>query len=239
MSKKYIFIIALLLVAGAIAFSVDRRPQDDNQIACTMDALMCPDGSGVGRSGPDCAFLACPQTESFVGELQQASNGDFQLIVESPDATLQEVTYVLPLEVRVSNVLQDFVGKNVVVYGAFTVGNIYRVETLREAEHSDITTGTVALGETKLINRVRITLNEIPQDSRCPIDAVCVQAGSVTANVTLQSDTDKETLEITEGAPVAFDAYRVAVTSVGPARMASEPFDETAYRVTFSVTPLE
>ncbi len=29
-------------------------------VACTMDAKMCPDGSFVGRVGPDCEFAACP-----------------------------------------------------------------------------------------------------------------------------------------------------------------------------------
>lgn len=28
--------------------------------ACTLEAKICPDGSAVGRSGPDCAFAACP-----------------------------------------------------------------------------------------------------------------------------------------------------------------------------------
>jgi len=29
-------------------------------VACTMEAKLCPDGSAVGRSGPDCAFAPCP-----------------------------------------------------------------------------------------------------------------------------------------------------------------------------------
>ena len=29
-------------------------------VACTMDALLCPDGSYVGRSGPNCEFTKCP-----------------------------------------------------------------------------------------------------------------------------------------------------------------------------------
>jgi len=29
-------------------------------VACTMEAKMCPDGSFVGRVGPDCEFEACP-----------------------------------------------------------------------------------------------------------------------------------------------------------------------------------
>lgn len=32
----------------------------ENGVACTMDALLCPDGSYVGRSGPNCEFTACP-----------------------------------------------------------------------------------------------------------------------------------------------------------------------------------
>ncbi len=29
-------------------------------VACTMEAKMCPDGSSVGRTGPQCEFAACP-----------------------------------------------------------------------------------------------------------------------------------------------------------------------------------
>lgn len=29
-------------------------------VACTMDAKICPDGSSVGRVGPNCEFAACP-----------------------------------------------------------------------------------------------------------------------------------------------------------------------------------
>jgi hypothetical protein len=28
--------------------------------ACTMEAKICPDGSAVGRSGPNCEFAPCP-----------------------------------------------------------------------------------------------------------------------------------------------------------------------------------
>ncbi len=31
-----------------------------NSVACTMDAMQCPDGSYVGRQPPDCAFASCP-----------------------------------------------------------------------------------------------------------------------------------------------------------------------------------
>ena len=34
----------------------------DNLIACTADAMQCPDGSYVGRSGPNCEF-SCPEVK--------------------------------------------------------------------------------------------------------------------------------------------------------------------------------
>ena len=29
-------------------------------VACTMDAKICPDGTAVGRTGPNCEFAPCP-----------------------------------------------------------------------------------------------------------------------------------------------------------------------------------
>jgi len=34
--------------------------QIPDTVACTMDAFICPDGSAVGRSGPNCEFDPCP-----------------------------------------------------------------------------------------------------------------------------------------------------------------------------------
>lgn len=32
----------------------------DGGVACTMEAKVCPDGSYVGRQGPNCEFSPCP-----------------------------------------------------------------------------------------------------------------------------------------------------------------------------------
>lgn len=31
-----------------------------NQVACTQEAKLCPDGTAVGRTGPNCEFAPCP-----------------------------------------------------------------------------------------------------------------------------------------------------------------------------------
>lgn len=53
-----LFGFALALVAGACT-KKDTIPPD-GKAACTEEAKVCPDGSSVGRTGPDCAFAECP-----------------------------------------------------------------------------------------------------------------------------------------------------------------------------------
>lgn len=36
--------------------------EPSHPVACTMDAKICPDGSAVGRTAPDCEFAACPSS---------------------------------------------------------------------------------------------------------------------------------------------------------------------------------
>ncbi|MBY0110704.1 hypothetical protein K2Y00_01730 [Patescibacteria group bacterium] len=36
------------------------RPTPQEPMACPADAKICPDGTGVGRSGPNCEFAPCP-----------------------------------------------------------------------------------------------------------------------------------------------------------------------------------
>jgi len=41
------------------------------QVACTEEALLCPDGSGVGRGGPNCKFAPCPNCSCPEGFIQE------------------------------------------------------------------------------------------------------------------------------------------------------------------------
>ena len=36
---------------------------DEEPVACTLEAKVCPNGSTVGRTGPDCEFTSCPLSE--------------------------------------------------------------------------------------------------------------------------------------------------------------------------------
>ncbi len=60
-----VIVLALFLI-GASAYSWWQNSRTPNQIACTMEAKLCPDGSSVGRTGPNCEFAACPEAGSAI-----------------------------------------------------------------------------------------------------------------------------------------------------------------------------
>lgn len=63
MSKTFAWILVILIIAfGIWKFKTSDKVliQPDENVACTMEAKLCPDGSSVGRQGPNCEFSACP-----------------------------------------------------------------------------------------------------------------------------------------------------------------------------------
>jgi hypothetical protein len=77
-SKQKIILSTLFLVAlimGAVLL-LGRSQEED--IACTLEAKLCPDGSYVGRVGPQCEFAQCPEVPSESGwETFSDSERDF------------------------------------------------------------------------------------------------------------------------------------------------------------------
>lgn len=50
---------ALVLVSFVGAYFLGKN-NSNQQVACTQEAKICPDGSSVGRTGPQCEFSPCP-----------------------------------------------------------------------------------------------------------------------------------------------------------------------------------
>jgi hypothetical protein len=46
------------------AIAPTTNTQNSNIVACTDEAKICPDGSAVGRTGPNCEFAECPTTNT-------------------------------------------------------------------------------------------------------------------------------------------------------------------------------
>ena len=58
-----IVVVLAFCSAGLLAYMQVTSPRDGSSVACTMEAKICPDGSSVGRVGPDCEFAPCPTAE--------------------------------------------------------------------------------------------------------------------------------------------------------------------------------
>ena len=88
---EIILIIAIglaVLFGGAIYSIVSQNLQPApspsptpgySPVACTMEAKQCPDGSYVGRSGPNCEFAECPKSSPVfcTQDVRQCADGSY------------------------------------------------------------------------------------------------------------------------------------------------------------------
>ncbi len=53
-------VVVVLLIAVYFLYQTYMVENPESQVACTQEAMQCPDGSYVGRTGPNCEFAQCP-----------------------------------------------------------------------------------------------------------------------------------------------------------------------------------
>lgn len=162
--KEYTVIMGAVAVAviGALWMVNVRTVQAPGQKACTMEAKLCPDGTAVGRTGPNCEFAECP------------ANGP------------------LTLEARIG---QEVSG----------------------------------LG-------VRIVPVELLEDSRCPVDVVCIQAGTVRMRARLISGLGEANQEFKLNQPITTETEEVTLIQVMPQPLAGVETKDSAYVFRFEVS---
>lgn len=65
------FSIFVLVIVGLCWWGLRLAPfvakNSNTSVACSEEAKICPDGSAVGRTGPNCEFEACPNSNVNVG----------------------------------------------------------------------------------------------------------------------------------------------------------------------------
>ncbi len=178
--KQIITLIILLILLG-LAYSF-LKPSSNipvipgnlggDAIVCTMDAMMCPDGKYVGRTGPNCEFVCSTSATSTPGAGSETS-----------------------------------------LYEEFTVG----------------------LNEPKKISDTTITALAVTEDSRCPSDVVCIQAGRTVVELRLVTPSGSSIIKIEVGKTVTTETLSITLDEVAPYPISSKKTRYDEYRFKFNV----
>ena len=81
----------------------------------------------------------------------------------------------------------------------------------------------------------KITPLEVVEDSRCPADVQCIQAGTVRLPVKLQSASGDSESIVTLNTPITTEAEEITLMQVTPNPVAGTQFLPSDYRFTFWV----
>ena len=102
---------------------------------------------------------------------------------------------------------------------------------------------SLALGKTAAVhgNSARITFDKVTDDSRCPVDVVCIWAGDAKIQLTVaRTGAPAETRVVSVTAPnneVVSGDLRIRFVALAPAPRQSEPGASRAYVAQLVVTP--
>ncbi len=83
-----IILTAILAVGGYVIYQkLAEQGNKQNPVACTQEAKLCPDGSYVSRTGPDCEFAQCPAPKNPIWKTYIDNNYGFEFSYPDSFAT--------------------------------------------------------------------------------------------------------------------------------------------------------
>jgi len=77
-----LIIIGVFVIAGGVWYW---QSQKEKPVACTQDTKLCPDGSYVSRTGPNCEFAACPEAKDETANWKTYRNEEYGFEVKYPN----------------------------------------------------------------------------------------------------------------------------------------------------------
>ncbi len=85
---------------------------------------------------------------------------------------------------------------------------------------------------------LRIRFEGVANDSRCPIDAICVLGGDAEVRLIASNDGAPQMLTLHTGSisPVRLDDFTFTLLELTPYPFSSQPFPPSAYRLTLRIT---
>jgi hypothetical protein len=99
-------------------------------------------------------------------------------------------------------------------------------------EYGDV---ELSVGEKAVFDAVQIRPLAIEEDSRCPSDVQCIQAGTVRVSIETVSAMGTSTDKITLGEFITTEAQKITLKAVSPVPISSAHIPTSAYKLTFEV----
>ncbi len=90
------------------------------------------------------------------------------------------------------------------------------------------------LGQVASIDGIRVRPLAVIEDSRCPIDVVCVWAGRLVVRAEVSGGNWRQARDLELGKPQAIADGRLTLVAAEPSKMAGTETDPRAYRFTFA-----
>ena len=93
--------------------------------------------------------------------------------------------------------------------------------------------GPARIGQTVSVDGPTVRPLAVVEDSRCPMDVVCVWAGRVVVRAEVGTGRGKQEMQLTLGQPVQVADGALTLRQVGPASRQGKPIKPGDYRFTF------
>lgn len=97
------------------------------------------------------------------------------------------------------------------------------------------TTVSAKIGETIVISGVTGTVKELVEDSRCPQDVQCIQAGTVKVKVNFAYGVLNQDVVLTLGQPTTLYGHTATLLGVKPDKVSTTTIAKSDYIFTFSI----
>lgn len=217
-----------------------------------MEAKICPDGTAVGRTGPNCEFAACPNGDAMFSEEGTIQNNSSTMVVfqyqnggttytknlafdgESICGGKDGVIACLALNVGIGTAYAD---KDVRVTGIDRGADLLvrRLETVSKVPGPTRATVTAHVGQTISAVGISITPTAVVDDSRCPANVQCIWAGTVHVSAKLSSGMGDSNVTFELGQSITTETEFVTLTAVSPAKNSGTEISQSQYLLTFEV----
>jgi len=104
-----------------------------------------------------------------------------------------------------------------------------------EGYSSSDSTYTIRVGQHVSMSGITVTPIDIAEDSRCPVDAQCAQAGTVRVDVQIEGGGLSTTQSVALGQTISSLGYTAELSGIQPERMTGQALSPSDYFLTFTV----